>query len=723
MIRHLLERIVLLSALVGSFISCSDEKTVTNVTQESYAPIEIYESESKLPECGTSNANQQVFVKGDSSLRVCSDAEWQKISVTDFYTNVSCNTVPLRNNSGYKVVCNGDSVGVVQNGSAGAKGEDGTGCSLSYDKEAEISVIVCGKDSVVVDFPIADLTGPKETPEDTSGNTHESPVDTAEVIPEIEEKNDSAMAISMDSLAGYSQKGPFAKGSMVYLYELQDGRTLKQTNGSFVSRIDSDDGHFKFVARNLVSQYVLMQATGYYLNEVTNRRTTEMLTLNAITDVSERSSANINVLTHLEYPRVYHLVTKEKLRFYAAKSQARAEVLRAFGYDTTDVGNFEDMLVLDASNAVNAMLYDISVMLQGNLTVAQLTERLNDIAKDLETDGKWDNAKLRAEIADWLLDSTSVYSYDAWKFWVAEYGLQECTGSDSREFYVAKNSYGKYNGRKFYCSGSYGPPTRATTSDTLIGRACFNEIAGEKATYTGKYWIRDFVCSYHEYDARVKWRLTASHPSSSLSTMTDPRDNKTYAVVTIGDQTWMAENLNYADTVAYPSLVKAHRCFQKTYEVIDSSDCRLYGQLYKWAAVVDSVNTGCSEYMECSLVHPVQGICPDGWHIPDTSEVRELIDFVASENPGKNIADVLRSEIDWDDAHGTNTLEYNFETNGLDLYGFGLLKYGLQFWTTTFATEAGIVIPYPSKNYTFDALRPIAFGSFERNVRCIKDQE
>lgn len=710
MVKNLLKIVVPCCALTGALVACGDEKTVTNVTQESYAPIDVFESGKSLPECGTDNVNQQVFVKEDSTLRVCSEGKWQKVSATEYYTDVTCNTVLLQDKSGYKVVCNGDSVGVVQNGSAGVKGENGVGCSLRYDKDADISVIVCGKDSVIVDFPIADLTTPKESPEDTSGKTLEPPVDTADVIPENPVDEDSAIAISMDSLAGYSQKGPFVKGSTVYLYELQDGKTLKQTNGNFVSRIDSDDGHFKFTARNLVSQYVLMQATGYYMNEVTNEKTSEMITLNGITNVMGRLTANINVLTHLEYPRVQHLVTVEKKRFNEAKRQAHEEILNAFRMNVADEQKFEDMNVSESE-----LLKDISMLLQGTLTVAQLTERLSVIAADLEKDGIWDNKKMRAEMADWAIEETydilggMRLSVNVNAFILDAYGIgDEYDASPYGAIFTVKNEFSQNNGTKF--KKNYNIIRPASAMESLLGKSCTQ--FGDTGIYVGKFWTRVFECSMSDYDG-MGWHLLESLPSESMETMTDPRDNKTYAVVTIGNQTWMAENLNYADSVAFPSLWKKSRCNSD----YDSTDCHLYGRGYYWSAAMDSVNTGCGNESPCSVTPPVQGVCPNGWHLPDTAEVRELLDYVKNNNPDESVTDMLRSDIDW--------INYWIETNGTDKYGFGMLRDGSTFWTSTDKENSAYSFGYDQDGdlvYYVDIFLDQKYAS-KKNVRCIKDKE
>ena len=97
----------------------------------------------------------------------------------------------------------------------------------------------------------------------------------------------------------------------------------------------------------------------------------------------------------------------------------------------------------------------------------------------------------------------------------------------------------------------------------------------------------------------------------------DERDQKTYKTVVIGGQTWMAENLNYETTDS--------RCYENL-----ESNCSIYGRLYRWSAAVDSLGEfslngkGCGYGTTCSLNHPVRGICPKGWHLPDTTEWNEL---------------------------------------------------------------------------------------------------
>lgn len=206
--------------------------------------------------------------------------------------------------------------------------------------------------------------------------------------------------IVQKDINGLSQKGPFIKGSAVHLYEL-DPVNLNQTGNIFTGKINSDEGDFIIKGINLKSSYALFETSGYYRNEVTGKKSSGTLTLNAISDLSDRNQVNINLLTHLEFERVRHLVGGD-VSIYEAKDQAESEIIASFGGNKAS-SNFEDLNIFE-KNDENAMLLAISILLQGDRSEAELSDLLADYASDIEKDGKWDNEKAKKEIATWALN-------------------------------------------------------------------------------------------------------------------------------------------------------------------------------------------------------------------------------------------------------------------------------------------------------------------------------
>ena len=118
---------------------------------------------------------------------------------------------------------------------------------------------------------------------------------------------------------------------------------------------------------------------------------------------------------------------------------------------------------------------------------------------------------------------------------------------------------------------------------------------------------------------------------------TDSRDKKTYKTVKIGEQVWMAENLNFnADS---------SKCYDDK-----PANCTKYGRLYKWETALKA--------------------CPKGWHLPRKAEWEKLFSF--ADSTGKEAGKRLKAKSGWKDADGK-------PTNGTDNFGFSALPYGESF--------------------------------------------
>jgi uncharacterized protein (TIGR02145 family) len=193
---------------------------------------------------------------------------------------------------------------------------------------------------------------------------------------------------------------------------------------------------------------------------------------------------------------------------------------------------------------------------------------------------------------------------------------------------------------------------------------------------------------------------TETEDNCEYGTMTDARDGQTYKTVKVGEQWWMARNLNYADSVKTPVLTNQIWCFKRQRE-----NCDEIGLHYTWYAAKEA--------------------CPDGWHLPSNEEWKKLIDTVGGEAVAGKI---LRSQAGWGagDANGEN---------GIDAVGFSILPAGYRmshafvfstmlngFWSSSEydVNKAGFM----GLNYFDDSAKILDMQTEKVNgypVRCIKD--
>ena len=222
-------------------------------------------------------------------------------------------------------------------------------------------------------------------------------------------------------------------------------------------------------------------------------------------------------------------------------------------------------------------------------------------------------------------------------------------------------------------------------------------------------------------DSATRANSSSNALNAALGTMTDNRDGRTYKTVTIGKQTWMAENLNFESDNSL--------CMS------DITDyCNKYGRLYTWAAAMDSAaiwgeyGKGCGYGKKCYPSTPfgqhVRGVCPEGWHLPTNSEWSSLM-FTVGNN--YEAAENLKSTSGWLDYKGTSG-------NGTDDYGFSALPAGYRdkrgyggqvgseahFWTSTEDDENKADFMY----FTYSTHVWYMYGTdkqYGRSVRCVMD--
>jgi hypothetical protein len=196
------------------------------------------------------------------------------------------------------------------------------------------------------------------------------------------------------SLAGYVQKGPYINGTSITINELQ--KDLTQTGKNYSAQIIDNKGSFELNNIQFASSYVELKANGFYFNEVLNQISSAQLTLYALSNIKDKTTLNVNVLSYLEKGRIQYLVSTG-YNFIEAKSLAQQEVLAIFGFDATSTLSSEELNITAEGNE-NAQLLAASVILQGYLSIAELSELLANISTDIREDGVLDNETLGLQL-------------------------------------------------------------------------------------------------------------------------------------------------------------------------------------------------------------------------------------------------------------------------------------------------------------------------------------
>lgn len=216
----------------------------------------------------------------------------------------------------------------------------------------------------------------------------------------------------------------------------------------------------------------------------------------------------------------------------------------------------------------------------------------------------------------------------------------------------------------------------ANEQEITLNKGCVsytegNEIRKQLSSVTDAVYL----CNNGLWEENIEF-------AREYGTLTDERDGKTYKTVVIGNQTWMAENLNYSDSISYPGMQQRNWCYHNS---LDS--CTKYGRLYTWAAAMDSVGEwstngkGCGDGKLCSATSPVRGVCPKGWHLPTKAEFEALFTNVGGEaTAGKMLKSTsgLGSNGNGTDAFGFSALPAGYRFIGLFLRG----GYGAYFWSS-----------------------------------------
>jgi len=385
----------------------------------------------------------------------------------------------------------------------------------------------------------------------------------------------SGNPIKKAKISGVSQKGPFMEGSKATLYELND--SFEQTGRSFADIIADDRGSFEIRNVELVSPYAILEADGYYRNENTGGESGP-IKLFAIADLREKDQVNVNVLTHIEYHRVLALVDQGKT-VKEAKRQAQKEIFAVFGIDSDDFKDSEDMSVFGNSES-DAALLAISVLLLGDLSEGEFSQRLTNFAQAIKNGGAWNNEGAKAAMAEWAWGTEGLITeiikgepnshcyYGQDNCWpmptrdmcVGGTLIAECPGrliiktdsltmldvikSNILEWGLSSEvpAFEKYINNYWSLNYGWGVCNAGTNKEIKINdESVFYGIAGN----FGNFYDMDvyYICLDNSWQ-RAK-NLETYCLSGLCDVFTDPRDNNKYRTMKINDKTFMIDALRY----------------------------------------------------------------------------------------------------------------------------------------------------------------------------------
>lgn len=286
-------------------------------------------------------------------------------------------------------------------------------------------------------------------------------------------------------ISGVAQKGPFHAGASVKITELDSLKRLAETRRTHETCIASADGSFAFDNLNLVSPYVKVSANGYYMDELTGVRSTSLLQLDAVVDLSKRDSFNVNILTHLAAPRVLKLVQDagNNQPIGSQSGRALSDVLSSFGISLGgSTGGFnggwnrggtqtassgqkaaEDLSIF-GSDDYSAALLAVSVMLQSYGSSREMLSFASTVASDIQGDGNWGDNSSKARLADkvmmldaegglekirrnlesWNLGSVPNFEKYVRDFWTKTHNFETCGTMNAGQVKHVGNSQSAY---------------------------------------------------------------------------------------------------------------------------------------------------------------------------------------------------------------------------------------------------------------------------------------
>lgn len=184
-----------------------------------------------------------------------------------------------------------------------------------------------------------------------------------------------------------------------------------------------------------------------------------------------------------------------------------------------------------------------------------------------------------------------------------------------------------------------------------------------------------------------------------------------YSTVQVGNQCWMAENLNAGtqiDSLTGPSnngIIEKY-CYRDS-----TSNCEIYGGMYAW-----------DEMMQYSTSAGAQGICPSGWHLPEYWEWDTLINYLGGNNvAGGAVKETGTTHWTSPNYGATNSSGFTALPGGYKSSSYSGRGTRAEFFTSSLGVNPGWAWTAVC-TYSDDDLNLMwQLMNIGENVRCVKD--
>lgn len=224
--------------------------------------------------------------------------------------------------------------------------------------------------------------------------------------------------------------------------------------------------------------------------------------------------------------------------------------------------------------------------------------------------------------------------------------------------------------------------------------------------------------------SKVKPCRNAEIDTCQYGVLEDERDGQKYKTIVIGEQTWMAQNLNYdiGDN-------RRQSCYDN-----EPDFCSRFGKLYSWPGAMNYDVNRCQDATSCALASN-QGICPDGWSVPVLEDWDTLWMNVGYVSENQAIDSLYKYKVIR--ALMTDTSYITWDRSGKgDYFGFSATEHGYKasskgsfwsiysshsaYWTSDqYSSTQSYVASIYSGSVDFDQYSKTA----QFAVRCIKNRE